>query len=630
MYYELVKSPDDLVGVEGFLRLPTYIFDEYVFDSNRENALKAVLEAIKQGKNVLIVGRAGAGKTAFLAIVLKRLMDRGYRIAKIINGEIVRREHEDKGIFLFYDDIPRIEKNTAMSIVENRAKMIIATARTEEFDDLTRKINADPRRYFEIVEISEMSSEDLGKILNRFARREGIEVDPEAARIVVLKARNLPVYIWQVIRDLTIARKTKLDAEFAKKIPEGMLEYVDRILWNVLGDKEDRKEVLLTLMIMINMPEYEMHQDLFNAVFVEATREIKGIEAPSRTILLRSDTLDRVCRYLSRTPRYSFRLPHDSWADVLKGQTGGLLSGLLSKEISSLLYIFPADEQLRILRNAARRAYDESISKSKDPERIREFFRQINLLGFGKEVLESPPEVAEAPQRVETVSTQTPKPPSIAQRVPRQIPRTEEIEVRPTPPVRVGEKIKLKLYATVKRVKSYRTASHSIPVKLSDISEAIFQSETYRSICNLSRTEALRRLMYRKMGKVWTIKYPCWGELAITETLEPITGKSEDEKIRDFIILVIISFFFLIIPIIGPLIFLVMFIAAFAQLFSSQWIYLSEIVVEGDRNTVTSLVKDIRVKIARRPIHITPRIVRAIRRKLGLDAYVLERQWYSI
>jgi len=140
MYYEIIHASDELVGSEGFLRLPTYIFDEFVFDENRQEALDKALYALRNGKNVLIVGKAGAGKTAFLAVVLKKLMDSGYRIGKIINGEIVLKEHESNGIFLFYDDIPRMEQITLRSIIENRARMIISTARVEELDDLSKKI----------------------------------------------------------------------------------------------------------------------------------------------------------------------------------------------------------------------------------------------------------------------------------------------------------------------------------------------------------------------------------------------------------------------------------------------------------------------------------------------------------
>jgi len=503
--------------------------------------------------------------------------------------------------------------------------MIIATARIEELDWLAKKIGEDPKKYFVIVEITEMGDEYLMMILERYARREGIEIDPQAARIVVTKARRLPVYIWQVIRDLTIARKFKLDVDFANRIPEGMLEYVDRILWNVLGDKEDRKEVLLTLMIMTIMPEYEMHQDLFNAVFVEATREIKGTEAPSKVILLSSDTLDHICRYLTRTPRYSFRLPHDSWADVLKGKS----QGLLSKEISSLVFVFPTDEQLRILRRAAKRAYDEAISKSKDPARIREFFRQLNLLGIGKEVITEAEIKKPIAPKVEAKMKVKPPTPTIVEQKPRPVVKEEKPPKEEIMP-EVREKVRVKLYATVKKVRTHRPAAYMTPVRLTEISDAILRSNVFRSICGMSKMEALRRIMYRRIGRVWTIKYPCWGELSIMETVQPLISGLPSERIRDFVILLLIGFFMLIIPIIGIILFFILFFVALSQLFASENVYLSEISVEGDRDLVRSLVREVRIKIGRSPIHPAPKIFNAVRRRLGINPHAIEKQWYAI
>ena len=108
------------------------------------------------------------------------------------------------------------------------------------------------------------------------------------------------------------------------------------------------------------------------------------------------------------------------------------------------------------------------------------------------------------------------------------------------------------------------------------------------------------------------------------------SGKSEDEKIRDFIVLVLLSFFVIIIPVIGPLLFLILLIVAISQLMSREWYYISELTIEGDRNTVVSLVREIRSKVYRRLIHMNVKVARAIRRKLGVNPYELERQWYSI
>ncbi len=375
MYYRLISSLDRLVGDEGMLRLPQYIFDDYVMDEERREGIERCIEILRRGGRVLIYGVAGAGKTAMMAIVLRRMWEMGYRIGYIVDGSEVLDEHEDEGVILFYDDIPRMSSHTLQSIVRNNVGMIIATARMEEYDLLSRKLGLEPTRVFSCVRISPMSDEDLREILIRFAYREGIHIDRDAVDIVVSKAEGLPVYIWQVIRDLKINRKDYLDVDFASRIPEGMLDYVDDILWRIMGDDPERKEALLTLLIMADMPEYKMHQDLFNAVFAEAKEAIYGKKATIKEIIL-SDLLDRVCRYLARTQDYSFKLPHDAWRDVLVGRSRGLMSG----EISRINSAFPEKERREILRRAVERAYREIVRLTKDEERRIVFLEQVERL----------------------------------------------------------------------------------------------------------------------------------------------------------------------------------------------------------------------------------------------------------
>ncbi|MCR8471408.1 MAG: ATP-binding protein [Crenarchaeota archaeon] len=484
-YYEVINSPDQLVGADGFLRLPSYIYDEFVFDYNRQKALDEAIKYIIGGRaRVLIVGRAGTGKTALLSMVLRRLMDMGYRVAKVISGEVLRRDHESAGIVLFYDDILGVDIRSLRSIVENRPRMLIATSRIELLDELKSKLGEEPDSIFRIVSVEEMAEQCLNKILSRFARREGIEVKPEAADIVVSKAGGLPVYIWQVIRDLVISRRNVLDIDFANEIPEGMLEYVDRILWGVIGNADDRLETLLTLMTMTLMPEYEMHQDLFNAVYIEARREIRGEEAPPQAVLLGSRTLDNIGRYLARTPHYSFKLPHDSWADVLKGQSRGLLSG----KIARLLYNFPEDRLRELLRKAVKRAFEEAILKSTDLNRIREFVRQINLIMFG-DIISKWEKVSEAKVPV------MPKP-------------TEEARVKeelPKPSIE-QEIISVTLYAiATKLFRPFFDTEEESPfffdteeLEITDATKAIINSPSYRSYCSIDKKLRFRKCAPRE------------------------------------------------------------------------------------------------------------------------------------
>ncbi|MCR8454371.1 MAG: ATP-binding protein [Crenarchaeota archaeon] len=567
-YYEIINSPDQLVGAEGFLRLPSYIYDEFVFDDNRSKALDEAIEHIKRGERVLIVGKAGTGKTALLAMVLKELMSR-YRVAKVINGEVLRRDHESAGIVLFYDDIPGMDIRSLRSIVENRPRMLIATSRTESLGELELKLGEKPDLIFKIVLVEEMAAQHLNEILSRFARREGIEVKPGAADIVVKKAGRLPVYIWQVIRDLVISRRNVLDIDFASKIPEGMLEYVDRILWSVVGDADDRLETLLTLMTMTLMPEYEMHQDLFNAVYIEARREIKGEEAPPRAVLLGSRTLDNIGRYLARTPHYSFKLPHDSWADVLKGQSRGPLSG----EIAKLLYIFPEDRLRELLGKAVKRASEEAILRSTDPNRMREFVRQINLIMFG-DIISKWEKVSEA-------------------KVPAMPKPTEEARVKEELPKPSSEQelIAVRLYAIATKLFNPDYYSYYEP-EITDITEAIISSLSYRSYCDIDEEKtAISEMRSTERDDKRILQYPCKNKrMSITETI--ITEKT----IR----------------------------------YLGEELYLVRLDIEGRKDEVKSLIREVRYRLKRPPILISDEIKEFICKILvGVNPEALEKEWYE-
>jgi len=375
MYYKKILSLDELVGDEGILRLPPYIFEEFVEDDERREIIYRAVDALKSGGRVILYGPAGTGKTALMAIILREMINEGYQIGQIIDGTIVSRSHEEEGIVLFYDDIPRMSRNTLKSIIDTNARMIISTARIEEMDTLSRKLGGDPTQYFDMMEINPMSEIYLREILTRYAIREGIRVNVDAVDIVVMKAQGLPVYIWQVIRDLKINKRLVLDEGFASRIPEGMLDYVDDILWRIMGDSEERKEILLTLLILADLPEYKAHQDLFNAIFAESKKAIYGREFTIKEILL-SDMLDKICRYLARTYDYSFKLPHDAWRDVLIGKSRGLMSG----EISRINSAFPKQERMKILKNAIERTYKEIITKIEDVDRKEAFISQVGKI----------------------------------------------------------------------------------------------------------------------------------------------------------------------------------------------------------------------------------------------------------
>jgi len=374
-YYKELESLDELLGDEGLWRLPNYLPEEYVIDEAREKALNKALSLILKGRNILIVGKPGTGKTAFMLILLNELIKRGFNVGIILDGATaISHIHEERGIFLFYDDLPRMQKDALISIFRNRVKNLIATARVEEIADLRNVVGMDIWDLFEQIEIPAMQEKDLKEILIRYARREGIRIlDDSAINLVCKKAQGLPVYIWQLIRELKI-RKSDLTIEYAETIPQGMFDYVDDILWRVLDEHPERYEILLTLLIMTDMPKYAIHQDLYNSVFVVCKERRLGRELRLEEALF-SDLLDKITRYLVRdSTTFSFRLPHDSWGDVLKGRSRGPMSG----EISRINTVFPQSKRINILINAAKKVWHEVLKESGDEERKRCFIENIS------------------------------------------------------------------------------------------------------------------------------------------------------------------------------------------------------------------------------------------------------------
>ena len=382
MYYRIVESLNDLLGDEGILRLPSYLLKTFVMDEGRENAIRVALDSISRGENILIAGRPGTGKTAVMFKVLVEL-SKSHNIGYILEGATqIGNEHVGRGIILFYDDITRMNEAALKSIVKNKVKWVIATARTEEMILVRRMYGIDLNENFGVVEIPPMSHEKIREMLNKYLNAEAIAVeDPEAIEVIVRKSEGLPVYVWQVIRELKIKGES-LNMEFAKNIPQGMLDYVDDILWRLLGGRPERYEALLTLLIMTDFRKYMVHQDLYNYIYLIAKQ--KRLKTTLRLEDIITDTtIEDITRYLARDKgAYSFRLPHDSWADVLHGKS----SGLMASEITKMNASYTKKKRLEIISEAAQRAWHETIRDVDDPFRRKAFEENIRI-NFGSDML---------------------------------------------------------------------------------------------------------------------------------------------------------------------------------------------------------------------------------------------------
>jgi len=402
-YYEPIDSINKLLGEDGYLRLPEYLIDEFVVDDERSKAISSTVSFLTRGKNVLIIGEPGTGKTALMAVILKKLMDDGFTIARILDGAgLITNEHREKNVILFYDDLPRLGEAALQSIFGNKVTPIIATARKEELSNIIRRKKLSTIwKHFEKIEITRMSRDKLQEILLKYTAKEGVKIiDNAAIDVVIEKAEGLPVYIYQLVRELKVGRKN-LNKAFAEQIPQGMLDYIDDILWRVLDEHPDRYKVLLLLRIIASMFKYTIHKHLYNYLFAVISETIDGKKMTINRVLF-NDLLTSITRYLfSENRTYSYRLPHDSWADVLKGLSKGPMSG----EISIINTAYPEDELRRILLSAAKRAAEERIKSER--KWIRDTFLENIKLNLTEEELQHITEVLPVPKS-EKVSLRAP------------------------------------------------------------------------------------------------------------------------------------------------------------------------------------------------------------------------------
>ena len=140
--------------------------------------------------------------------------------------------------------------------------------------------------------------------------------EKEAVEFIAERANGLPIFVWQVIRDLRINKKN-LNMQNVKEIPKGMLDYVDRILWRALRLKRERFPVLILLLLMTDVYKNSMHIDVFNMAYVVIKERLERRYLSSEEALF-SELLDRITRYLYKNEQdYAYALPHDAWVDVL-------------------------------------------------------------------------------------------------------------------------------------------------------------------------------------------------------------------------------------------------------------------------------------------------------------------------
>ena len=387
-YFSVPESPRVVRESWG---LPHNIGDVMTLEERRERAVSQVVRLVESGQNVVIVGEPGVGKTTLLYEVWRRLWPTR-NLALLREGAPVRRLHEERGYILFFDDLPEAPE-LARAVARAGAKYVVATGRTADWEAM----DPDVKRCFARVEVPAMDDETVGVALKRHLSVWGISSTPEAEAEVVKKAGGLPIYVWMVVRELVASGRSELTLDFARGVPAGMREYVSEVLAGILFRGEFPRRgaatTLLTAVCITDMRGYRIHADHLEELYRRVSSVVDRLgDTPDLGLFV------ALRGYLARDPETrTYRLPHDTWADVLRGGAVGPLAGLVDTVIGAV----GAAERRRLLRESSEAAWERVLRDFRvDPEmetdRILSLAYLHLLNGFGRlpgleEVLEACP-----------------------------------------------------------------------------------------------------------------------------------------------------------------------------------------------------------------------------------------------
>ena len=353
-YYRVPKSIEEVITE---FRLPKEWINEKDFENLfiMDERLKVAYEKIMSniGEKIIIVGRPGVGKTALMFKVWREVA-KVYDTGILLPNVPIRRLHEEYGVILFYDDLPRIGDAALKTLIG--AKNIIATAREHEYNEMLRKY-PQLRGEFVVVRLTDASKEFLTSMLIKFLESAGIDYEEDAVQLAVEKARGAPVYLYHLYKELKAKKleegRAKLTLTMAKAIPEGTREYVGEILATVLRKAKGKYGLLLALKSTALTRTGAIHDAHFSTLY-ELASEKMGEEKDWDSFTSIHDILDY------NPEEMTLRFPHDSWIDVLKGR---------SEAIAGLVHVVDTKvsdrEKEELLIDSARTSWERVIGDAK-------------------------------------------------------------------------------------------------------------------------------------------------------------------------------------------------------------------------------------------------------------------------
>ncbi|MFX0106721.1 MAG: hypothetical protein ACFE7R_00385 [Candidatus Hodarchaeota archaeon] len=330
-YYEIPDSQD---RVKNVWRLPSYINEVLVIDDSLRAALDIAIRHVEDGKNLVILGAPGSGKTTAMYAIWKEL-DKESDTALVWDTKDVARVHEKDGVILFADDIPET-RELMKAIIERDVSGIVTTAREQDWARLPVEL----RNKFTSVSLPMISDDAMQQIAVKHLESQDVKYNENALKELVSSAQGSPIYVRYMAEEIGLESKTggpkKLTEARVRKAPKGMTDYVAGLLARVLFDldgaiytpRKGALPVIKTLLCLADMPNYETHEVHLNQVFFK-------VKAPTDS----PGPFNAIKQYLSRDPRFfSLKFMHDTLADVLRGRVDHPIVGdirMLAQEMGA-------------------------------------------------------------------------------------------------------------------------------------------------------------------------------------------------------------------------------------------------------------------------------------------------------
>jgi len=313
-------TPRTLTEVIKAWNVPSEWSNEKIFEELfiKDDRITEILSKAKQysltGTNIVILGEPGVGKTSLLFKLFVEL-SKIKNVALIVPGTTIRNIHEELGITLFIDDLPQQPPQTIQNI--SKVRNIIATARMHEYRDLLKQY-PEIRNVFIELHLDKASQAFLREMLLRLLSKSRIPYEDTAIRTIVEKARGIPMYIYQLYKDLTLKfsreEYAKLDKTFAEAIPPGMYEYIGELIQTSIVNRQGGKSMLAALKTVAILRTKTINSSHLAQLYQKLCEKLG--EKPNW------DLYNQIHTLLIYDPKdMTIKFPHDTWIDVLKGKS---------------------------------------------------------------------------------------------------------------------------------------------------------------------------------------------------------------------------------------------------------------------------------------------------------------------